>query len=1318
MRRFANSLVTWMLPIVVASAGIALPRLAAAQPATIASLVTSVAAGTPAYNDPTIYLASTPLCPSEAANGAFITRWGLGAVPPRALVAVNPARPPGTCNPYRLASNVHIDADAIYYVDNRGPGGAFVLSRKLRTANAADPPTILANYGASLDGAEVITYTASIFVILHRTGQNDVMWQYDKLTGAIVNVNVASGGSFQLSNMQVDSRYLFWLNAGVLWRNDLTNGNQVQIATGVTSYYNEGYSADCSPLGCTQLSRVLYGKQNQLLNRYNLDSPFLLYTSPDAAATITGITRDGTKYYFFERRPVPGGGFDRNDRLLRLPVGNTTPALLYGPINNGGPGFDSLHTDVTQLYFRNRQTRELLRLPNDAAALPVYALRATNIEITQGIQGPTNSVPLVQGRRTFVRFHVKSDGATSVPGVDAVLNVFDQDTQQFLGTLRPLNRGGVVNVRTAPERLALDDSFYFELPIEWTRRNRLSFTGSVNPTSVLVENNYANNFLQTGAYEFGAPVRLPLHVVTWWYNFGNTFITGGALEDWNSLRWIERVYPLPSSGGSIASPGDGLRTDSTVIVDDALAARVNRVGADCDALLTPATATTPAVDDRNMCAGNYVLGRIRAMRAAGDLPRGRYYYGSIAGQSGVTPFTRGFAPDKDTISLGPSKDLDSEQNYMAHELGHTLGRGHPASGSGGVCGGQDASDPTYPYPQARIGNSITPAADETALQGFDFGDTRFVTPVVKGASTRGDIMSYCSPYWISDHNYVGIYDWLTNVQPSARAGGAGSPEAMVAGDWLIANGAMSMRDERAAFTTIQRRDEVSDETEPATGDWRLELRSIGGALLAAHPFTPEPSADESSVASFAFVVPFAAGTRQLRIVKTASGKIVAAAAISASPPVVSDVELVGAPDPVSGTVTASWAASDPDGGTLQFDVLLSRDGGLSFDPLALSVADTQVELDTTAWGGGTAQLRVIASDGAQTGVADSAPFAVADKAPVVLIASPAPDTTLDWGQVVNFTATVEDPQDEPVPDSSIVWSNAYRVLGTGRALGVSNLEVGVNVVTVSATNAAGQSAEATVTVFVGDDLTLPGPRVSTLPATLDLAVAGGETDLQTTALEVVNPGGGVLQYLATSSATWLLVDATSSTTGTAPQTITVTIDPSALPDAAVSTAEILVYNALDLDEVVSVPVSVAKGDVVGGNPFVDTDGDEIDDRIDNCPLVANPDQADADADEIGDVCDLACSNGLDDDGDGLVDTPDDPGCQNALSTLENPKCDDDLDNDGDGKTDWDGGAAAGTPDPQCTFAYMNKERANSCGLGVELALLLPLLGWLHRRRAR
>jgi hypothetical protein len=87
---------------------------------------------------------------------------------------------------------------------------------------------------------------------------------------------------------------------------------------------------------------------------------------------------------------------------------------------------------------------------------------------------------------------------------------------------------------------------------------------------------------------------------------------------------------------------------------------------------------------------------------------------------------------------------------------------------------------------------------------------------------------------------------------------------------------------------------------------------------------------------------------------------------------------------------------------------------------------------------------------------------------------------------------------------------------------------------------------------------------------------------------------------------------------------------------------------------------------------------------------------------------FACDNGADDDGDGLADQ-DDPGCPFPVSRPENPRCDDGLDNDGDGLTDFD--------DPTCGRTWPFWESTPMCGLGAELVLVLPLLGWARRRRA-
>ncbi|MCG8590296.1 MAG: hypothetical protein MJE66_13475 [Proteobacteria bacterium] len=87
----------------------------------------------------------------------------------------------------------------------------------------------------------------------------------------------------------------------------------------------------------------------------------------------------------------------------------------------------------------------------------------------------------------------------------------------------------------------------------------------------------------------------------------------------------------------------------------------------------------------------------------------------------------------------------------------------------------------------------------------------------------------------------------------------------------------------------------------------------------------------------------------------------------------------------------------------------------------------------------------------------------------------------------------------------------------------------------------------------------------------------------------------------------------------------------------------------------------------------------------------------------------ACNDGIDNDGDGLMDAAD-PACLDTALNIENPQCSDGVDNDGDGGVD------AG--DVHCAGPADNRElRTAGCGLGFEAGLaLLPLLALRRWRR--
>jgi hypothetical protein len=87
------------------------------------------------------------------------------------------------------------------------------------------------------------------------------------------------------------------------------------------------------------------------------------------------------------------------------------------------------------------------------------------------------------------------------------------------------------------------------------------------------------------------------------------------------------------------------------------------------------------------------------------------------------------------------------------------------------------------------------------------------------------------------------------------------------------------------------------------------------------------------------------------------------------------------------------------------------------------------------------------------------------------------------------------------------------------------------------------------------------------------------------------------------------------------------------------------YDTIPDNNEITVPLSYQP-------PFVDTDEDGIDDSVDNCLDIANPDQANLDEDSSGDACDE------DIDGDTVINSED-----------MYPYCDDWNDNDGDGVAD-------------------------------------------------
>lgn len=106
-----------------------------------------------------------------------------------------------------------------------------------------------------------------------------------------------------------------------------------------------------------------------------------------------------------------------------------------------------------------------------------------------------------------------------------------------------------------------------------------------------------------------------------------------------------------------------------------------------------------------------------------------------------------------------------------------------------------------------------------------------------------------------------------------------------------------------------------------------------------------------------------------------------------------------------------------------------------------------------------------------------------------------------------------------------------------------------------------------------------------------------------------------------------------SSSGVAGDMLVAIIDPDAVANSPDTTiAKITVTNDSTLNKTIVIPIAARKTDDFmlddGGGTDDDSDGDGIADDIDNCPNIANADQADQDGDGFGDVCDPfpTCAN--------------------------------------------------------------------------------------------
>jgi hypothetical protein len=1117
--------------------------------ALIGSGVTSYAMAAPKI----FWYTGVPPCPPAIANSNNGPTAAYTELVRRIATYGNPVRTLYSegrdCNQGQVLSNIIADADYIYWL---GPIGLMRLSTNANPGNAPELMNALVSAPGELaDGGDRID------MVNNNTGGSNTEISYVLKAGNHAHVHLTSPGNYA-GNIQADDSYVYYLVSGTLYRLNPGVDSGVSIATGVSGYYPEGTRFGGCVGGFCFRTNIVYIAKGRSVYRYNNLNNTLgpaIYTSLDSTASVYQLVTDASNLYLFESRLDVCDLFCSYTDVLNRTTrsGGSVDALYsYGP-DTSGP--IHLTTDNTFLFWQENSA--VMRLPNNAGALPLVNVYVTGIEVTQGIQNLSNSVKLVNNRRTFVRVYVKSAGG-SVPGVTAQLSTRTLVSNPLL----PVNTTGTtITVRAIPDRNDLNQSFLFELPWDWTQQSSLDLNVNVNPYKIPLETNYADNTSGV-TVNFLASPSLSVEFFRLNYKIGNTTYTPRITEDvLKTYSWILRAYPL---GGSV---GDNFKPRLWDVDGGTyLGSLVNRTNPKCS------QAYPNPKDDVSLCASYYMNGWLLYYRVATQmgvlnigLKTNAFYYGMITDASNNFPRGQAMYPLTSVgpagtpgqfFNLGNGWDTDGSYAdwYAAHEIGHSLGRAHPNAGSDDPATpdttencGHSRSDPGFPYGNTSTARAPIGPADGS-MEGFDSGDPSFgIARAVLPSSTWNDVMSYCSNQWISNYTYTGMYNYML-LHPSQLVS-VDSAQPQVSGNFLLVSGLINPTAKTAGFSLIRRLSSVVDIPALIPGDYSIRLLNSKGKPLADYAFTPDAENDSSGL-SFGQVVNFVAGTSKIELIHLSDNHVLAAVLVSAHAPVISKVALKGAPNPVTGVVNLTWNASDADGDPLTFDVAYSRDGGATFQPVANYISGTSTQIDTAQLGGsGTAILQVTASDGVNNASAISASFVMANKPPQPYILDPGDNTQIHYGQLVNFSGVSLDAQDSLVASSGLVWKNALgTVLGTGPTLSLTSLPVGTNVITLKATDSVGQSASTTVKVIVDDDLTLPGPTLIAGPLQVGWQVPAGTTQLQTANVSISNGGSGSLDWTASSDQTWLKISApggTVSDTGD-PSTLTLTAHPTGL----------------------------------------------------------------------------------------------------------------------------------------------------------------------------
>ncbi len=692
------------------------------------------------------------------------------------------------------------------------------------------------------------------------------------------------------------------------------------------------------------------------------------------------------------------------------------------------------------------------------------SLSISHLEVTQAIQDEANSAPVIAGKPTFVRAYVHCDAGCAEPtSVTGVLRGYGS-SGELHGS--PLTPNGSITVNHSDggwqsQRADLKKTLNFTLPTEWTAESRtLTLTAEI-----------------AGAQKS--------EVVT--FEESQTLSVGFVPINYRPPWWV------------LVCPGSGKPDDSRIKTAWRFAHRILPT-AKVETLLMPTMDWTKPLcvlpwdllkkghQERKRQLFNALLSWSSFFAHPGDYVFGWLPDGSIDWdvEGEVQPYLRPDGVWVGRVGFGEDDPTEGPRTFV-HELGHMLGRRHTNT----LANLQDSNCRTNllaPTDQQKAsvdegsdwltkGGFDTSKIQDYGLDGYGFGWLVSSSGVVINPAVTYDYMSYCGKLvdgnvWTSPWTYGHIFSQTLKPQTTAPP-----VQALASQTYLIASGLVYTDNTAILDPTWVITKTTASENLPAGTTYCLEAQNAFGAKLAGYcfdlTFADYENGQPTGVDGFSLMLAYPSGVA--RIVLKKGVQELAERTVSTHPPAVKVTSPNGGENwAASGTSTITWTASDAEGDSLWYTVLYSPDG-IDWMPVAMAITETQRAVDVAELAGGSgAKVRVLATDGVNTGSDESdGAFIVGSKEPQAYILSPEGDGSIPPSVPLFLQGYAYDLEDGTLGEGTLGWSSSRDGdLGNG-SLVLVTLSQGQHIITLMATDSDGNVATDSLNVFVGNKVYLP-----------------------------------------------------------------------------------------------------------------------------------------------------------------------------------------------------------------------------------------------------